>query len=61
MGLLNQEFIKKEQITDLFMEAMMNYDRWQMILNAIKSEIIPIKKNKKNKKKIKITPKHLKI
>ena len=42
------------------MEAMMNYDRWQMILNAIKSEIIPIKKIKKIKK-IKITPKHLKI
>ena len=33
------------------MEAMMNYDRWQMILNAIKSEIIPIKKNKNKKKK----------
>ena len=41
------------------MEAMMNYDTCEMILNAIKSEIIPIKK--KTRKKIKITPKHLKI
>ena len=40
------------------MEAMMKCDRWQMILNAIKSEIIPIKKKTK---KIKIAPKHLKI